>query len=325
MIPDQTGFLGNRFFKGNLHSHTVNSDGRLTNREAVELYASHGYQFLCFSEHDYYTDFQEELNREDFIILPGVEASAILLDGEGKRSKVHHIHGILGPKAMREAAGDRCFQGHERLEPMIYQGEWDGAGVAQALSDYLKGRGCITMYNHPVWSRVEPQEYLPVKGLWALEVFNYNTVNESNTGYDPVSWDLMLRRGVQIFGTATDDNHNEGLFDDACGGFVMVNADRLDHESILQSLMAGQFYFSAGPEIFRWEIRGGTAVVECSDAVRIDFIAGNHINDGGSILAEPGGKPLVRGEYPLKGDEDYIRVQCTDRQGRMAWSNPFFL
>ena len=93
------GFSENgNWYKGNLHSHTVNSDGRLTPEEAVKLFKEHGYHFLCFSEHDRYTDYREQFDSDDFIILPGVEASAVLCeeDGSGLRKKVHHIHGRDG-------------------------------------------------------------------------------------------------------------------------------------------------------------------------------------------------------------------------------------
>ena len=40
------------WYKGNLHSHTVDSDGCLTPGEAVELFAEHGYSFLGISDHD---------------------------------------------------------------------------------------------------------------------------------------------------------------------------------------------------------------------------------------------------------------------------------
>lgn len=47
------------WFKGNLHSHTVNSDGRLTPAQSAAYYREHGYSFICFSEHDYYTDLRK--------------------------------------------------------------------------------------------------------------------------------------------------------------------------------------------------------------------------------------------------------------------------
>ena len=31
------------------------------------------------------------------------------------------------------------------------------------------------------------------------------------------------------------------------------------------------------------------------------------------------------GEYVLKGHETYVRVKCTDKNGKTAWSNPIFM
>lgn len=182
-------------------------------------------------------------------------------------------------------------------------GTWDGARVAQNLCDLLRSRGCITTYNHPIWSRVEAEEFIHTEGIWALEIFNYNTVNESNTGFDSTYWDLMLRQGRRMPAVATDDNHNEGMFDDACGGYIVVNAPELTHEAILQNMMDGNYYLSAGPEIHDWGIRDGVAYVECSPVYRIDFVAGNHINDGTSHVGKRYEDTMERGEYRLKGDE----------------------
>ena len=326
MIKDQKAFLSEgKFYKGNLHSHTTNSDGKLSCAESVKMFKEHGYSFLCFSEHDYYTDYRSEFDCEDFIILPGIEASVILLEENSERRlKVHHIHGILGTEEMVKKAGDKAFKNNERVAPKILRGSWDGQWEADRLCGYLRERGCITMYNHPVWSRVEPEEFINTNGLWALEIFNYDTVNESNTGYDSVSWDLFLRRGTRINATATDDNHNEGLFDDSCGGWIMVKAEELSHEAIVKNMIEGNYYSSSGPEIYSWEIKDGVARVECSDVYRIDFFVGNHVNDGRAVLSGDFEKTISSAEYRLKGDEDYIRVQCTDKYGRTAWSNPFY-
>lgn len=327
LIRDKRGFTEKgSWYKGNLHSHTTNSDGRLGPEEAVKLYRSQGYHFLCFSEHDLYTDNRAQFNCEDFIILPGLEASAVLCEeGTGRRKKVHHIHGILGTERMRESAGDRCFAGREYVKPRTYMGTWDGAAVAQELNDYLRGRGCITVYNHPVWSRVEAEEYIGTDGLWALEIFNYNTVNESGTGADTTDWDRMLRQGKRLMAVATDDNHNEGLFADSCGGYIVVKAPCLTHEEIIKNMISGNYYASAGPEIHDWGIKDGTAYVDCSPVYRIDFIAGNHVGDGTSFVWRTRDDRYTHGEYQLCGDESYVRVQCTDRFGRTAWSNPIYV
>ena len=315
------------WYKGNLHSHTVNSDGKLTPAKAVALYRDHGYHFLCFSEHNLYTDYREDFDREDFLILPGLEASVILFEKVGSAlcKKAHHIHGILGTSQMQAAALKPLFHHMERLEPTICYETWDGAAQAQKMVDELAARGCITTYNHPIWSRVEKEDFCSTEGLWALEIFNFGTANESNSGYDTSYWDRMLQDGKHICAFASDDNHNSGVPDDSCGGYIVVKSRELSHDSILQNMLSGNYYSSSGPEIYDWGIRDGNVYVECSPVYRIDFMAGNFIEDGISRVAKTPEDTLCSGEYLLKGHERYVRVQCTDRYGKTAWSNPIYL
>lgn len=315
------------WYKGNLHSHTVNSDGKLTPQEAVMLFREHGYHFLCFSEHDLYTDYRAEFDREDFIILPGLEASVSLIEEKDARvwRKTHHIHGMLGTKDMQNMAIKPLLKHMEPMPPVVRTGNWDGAGEAQRLVDELKARGCITTYNHPIWSRVEEHEFVDTEGVWAVEIFNYGTENESKTGYDTVHWDRMLRAGKHILAFASDDNHNHGDFDDACGGYIMVKSEELSHESIVKNMIAGNYYSSSGPEIYEWGIQNGAAYVKCSPVYRIDFIVGNVINYGGSTVCKKVEETIQKGAYTLRGHEDYIRVECTDKYGKTAWSNPIYL
>ena len=44
---DTTG----NWYKGNLHSHTVNSDGFLTAKEVIARYAEEGYDFIAITDH----------------------------------------------------------------------------------------------------------------------------------------------------------------------------------------------------------------------------------------------------------------------------------
>ena len=183
----------------------------------------------------------------------------------------------------------------------------------------------ITTYNHPIWSRVSYPEFCDLEGIWALEIFNYNTVNESNTGYDEVYWDEMLRDGKKMLAFASDDNHNEGLFDDACGGYIVVKSDRLDREEILRNMLKGNYYSSSGVAIEDWGIKDGVAYVKCENVYRIDFVAGNCVNDGISLMSKTRSNELTYGEYKLKGHEKYVRVKCSDIYGRTAWTNPIYL
>ena len=208
---------------------------------------------------------------------------------------------------------------------MVYTKSWDGAAVAQKLCDSMLEHGCVTMYNHPIWSRVRESEFIDTKGLTALEIFNYDTVNESGTGYDTTYWDVMLREGKHIFATATDDNHNPGTFDDACGGWIAVQANALTHDDIIRGFCAGHYYSSAGPQITRWGVSGKKAVLECSNVRRINFITGNWVGDGATVMTDSVLEEITGGCYPLEGHETYIRAECTDWLGRTAWSNPIYL
>ena len=52
-MKDYQGFKNNgNWYKGNLHSHTTVSDGKMTPEQSVEVYKEHGYNFLALSEHD---------------------------------------------------------------------------------------------------------------------------------------------------------------------------------------------------------------------------------------------------------------------------------
>lgn len=53
------------WLKGNLHTHTTNSDGELPPERVVRAYRERGYQFLCLSDHNIFTaypQFNERIN-----------------------------------------------------------------------------------------------------------------------------------------------------------------------------------------------------------------------------------------------------------------------
>ncbi len=312
------------WYKGNLHSHTTNTDGLFTPEQAVKEFKKHGYSFLCLSDHNIYTDYRDMHWEEDFLLLPGVEASALLFDEKDRCIKVHHMNGILGTTTMQRAAGQQ-YHHMEKVDQINYYGTWDGARAASDLARELHDRGCFVTYNHPIWSRVEPEEFIPVQDYEILEIFNYNTVNESETGFDTTYWDLMLRHGRHILADASDDNHNGGAFDDAFGGYIVVKAKTLTHDAIVEAILTGNYYSSSGPEIFDWGIKDGAAYITCGASERISFITDGYVGAGATFIAKSENELLTKASYPLTGDETYIRVECRDHHGRKAWTNPIYL
>ena len=52
MTPDQTL----QWYKGNTHTHTINSDGDSTPDEVVRWYKEHRYHFLVLTDHNFLTE-----------------------------------------------------------------------------------------------------------------------------------------------------------------------------------------------------------------------------------------------------------------------------
>lgn len=311
------------WYKGNIHSHTTNSDGTMTPKKAVERYQKEGYSFLCLSDHDIYTDYRNEFDKKNFLILPGVEISGVLYDENNRCLKVHHMNGILGTEKMQREASKGLYQHMERIEPLICYKTWNGKKIAQKMSQNLKDHGCYITYNHPVWSRIEPEEFEVENIYHSLEIFNYNTVNESGTGYNVTYWDEMLRKGFHVNADASDDNHN-GTFPDSFGAYIMVRAEELTYENILNAMVNGDYYSSGGPEIYQYSINDKEVYIKCSPVERINIIAGGYVGAGITILASES-ENLTEAHYKLIGSETYIRVECIDQYGKTAWSNPYYL
>jgi hypothetical protein len=80
------------WYKGNIHTHTLNSDGDSTSGDVVRWYRENVYHFLVISDHDYFTNV-DGLNavigaEERFIVIKDIEAS------DRFDSKSIHINGL---------------------------------------------------------------------------------------------------------------------------------------------------------------------------------------------------------------------------------------
>ena len=235
--------------------------------------------------------------------------------------KAHHIHGILGTKEMQKTADADAFTTNQLYPIRVYLNQWNGIAAAQTLSDNLKKKGCFTTYNHPVWSRVDIEDVNGLQGIWAIECYNYDTVNECAEGEDTVFFDTMLRHGTDISCFASDDNHNGGTFQDSFGGFVMVKSEKLDHESIVANLLKGNYYSSNGAVITQWGFRNGEIYVDCENAERVNFICGGNIGSSRTVMME-NNIPLQHVSIPLTGLEKYVRIEVKNTLGQTAWTNP---
>jgi len=198
-----------------------------------------------------------------------------------------------------------------------------GAGKTTLCTEVLERElgvvKLLTTTNRPM----RPDDRLGVTGIFAVEIYNHGSEQTDATGLATAHWDLMLRRGRRVYGIATDDNSNGVPFDSpysgSFGGWIVVDAPDLTRQALAASLRRGNFYSSTGPEVYGYRVDGHEVTVECSPVRR--FIT---YERHGSVATAEGTASLTSASHTL-GNELFVRVECIDASGRLAWTDPVFL
>ena len=287
-----------RFFKGNLHTHSTESDGDHGPAEVVDFYHRAGYDFLAISDHfvqryDYPVTDTRALRRDDFTTLIGAE----LHTGKTLIGEIWHVLAIGLPTDFAATGDDE-----------------DIVSLTRRAAD----AGAFIGLVHPEWYGLTPDDANIIESAHAVEVYNHGSHVENDRGYGWALCDILLNQGRRLTGFAADDAHH--VTHDAFGGWVQVWAESLDPELILESLKAGRYYSSQGPEINDIRIEDDEIVVSCSPAAVISA------QGKGARAKFVKGEGLTEGRIPLKRfNEGHIRITVLDAHGRHAWSNPFWL
>jgi hypothetical protein len=298
--------LPGRWFRGNTHSHSTESDGRLSIADRFGAYRDAGYDFLVLTDHRKVSDVSR-FTDDRFLAISGSEV---------------HPENPYG--------GDRYhFVAINIHEPIA-----DATMHPNDVIAAIRAQGGEAVLCHPYWCGHTIQDLLPLQGYFAVEVYNDTCMVLIGKGYAEPHWDDLLDKAGPTFGIAADDAH--GVEEDVFHAWIMVKSPDLRLASIMESLRSGAFYATQGPileDLALEEVElsppasgGGTRraqriVVRCSPAQAITFKAQR--SRGRRITAAPG-EALTEAEYLLTGSERYVRVEVTAPDGKKAWSNPFF-
>jgi hypothetical protein len=309
-LPAQTApQQGWRWFKGNLHTHTVNSDGDSAPDAVARWYKEHRYNFLVLTDHDFLTE-PEGLNaifaaKEKFLLIPGEEVSA-KHDG-----KPIHINAFNVGSTILPLGGSSILD------------------TVQKNVDAIRQAGAMPSLNHPNfhWA-VRPDELRQVNGLKLFEVYNgHPTVNNWGGGaFESLDemWDVVLTAGREVYGVAVDDAHNFKTigpqYSNPGRGWVMVKARELSTRAVMDALDSGDFYASTGVELEEVERLDKGLRLKISEASHIRFTT-EFLGANGKLLSRTFDNPA---EYVLKPGEAYVRARVTDSNGNRAWVQPVF-
>jgi hypothetical protein len=299
-----------RWYKGNLHTHTTNSDGDSSPADVAGWYKDHGYHFLVLTDHNFFTD-PQPLNTalsvpEKFLLIAGEEVTS------SARSKPAHVNGF-GIRELVQPAKDL-----------------DMPATLQKNVDSIREAGGLPSVNHPNfrWA-VTSADLLEVRNLNLLEVYNGHPQvhNRGGGGSESLEemWDVLLTAGRRIYGIAVDDAHvfkrigknlsNPGR------GWVHVRASKLDAAEVLAALEAGDFYSSTGVVLDNVQSTARDLSLTITASGDTRYSTTFH-GSGGKLLATVHG---LNPTYAYQGNEKYVRAVVHASNGDEAWTQPYIV
>lgn len=306
-----------RFRKGNVHTHSIVSDGDSTPATVVGWYRDHGYDFVALTEHNILVDPEKlaALETDRFEVIAGEE---ITMTGGGRQV---HVNGLCVSKVIR---------GGTYATPR--------AALDHAITSILEQQG-VALVNHPNFDWALSQDDVSRStGAQLLEIASGHprvhtdgdcddTRHTKETTCHPSHeslWQGALAAGLDIAPVAVDDAHEfrsvPGPLDARAGrAWIQVFSRDDGPDAICDRLRAGDLYASTGAEITRLRVRDDRITVWPADPnATVEFIGveGTRLEHGRGM---DDGAP----SYALAGNEPFVRVRVTDSNGARAWLPAF--
>jgi hypothetical protein len=289
--------------KGNLHTHTTNSDGNSSPQVVADWYKSHGYQFLVITDHEKWTN-PVPLDAPDdgFVLIGGQEISV-----RDQGDKPIHAVAVNISKTYPQPDGS------------ITQ-----AKTLQNLVRGIRDAGAIPIVCHPNWCwSFGHKELLGIKEPYLLEIANMssgcNNAGSASFLSTEQTWDVLLSDGREVHAAATDDMHILGAEkEDGPGrGWVMARVPEPTQQAIVTALSKGNFYASTGVELADYSFDGKEFKVEAKPGQKYMI---RFVGKWGSILQETEG---ISATYKITGNESYVRCKVIAEDGTAAWTQAY--
>ena len=297
-MPDPFAGPG-RFFKGNLHTHSTASDGERDPESVCALYRDAGYDFLALTDH--------------FLPKYGFPVT------DTRLWRTNRFTTILGAEVHAPATelGDPWHILAVGL-PEDFAATPPGQR-GPALAARAAASGAFVAIAHPSWSGLTVADADSIAAAHAMEIYNHTSAVKTDRGDGWALLDTLLARGRRLLACATDDAHFR--FADWFGGWVMVKADMLEPEALVEALKSGRYYSSQGPEIHALEVGRDEVAIECSPASTIMALG------RGTAASTVFGEGVRGARIPIEGLKagGHVRVVVVDARGKRAWSNPVWL
>ena len=383
---------GQNWYRGNMHTHSLWSDGDDYPEMIAAWYRDHGYDFLVFTDHNVllqgerWTDIEK--NKGKRLAFEKLQAkfpegwieTRTIDDREEVRLKTFDevferfaepgryllIQGEEITDSYRNFPVHMCATNTTELLPPLHGDsvfEVMQRNIAAAQSRRERsGEKTLVHLNHPNFHYgVTAEDLMRVVGENFFEVYNgHPSVNDSGDDLHASTeqmWDIINTWRLAkldlplMYGLATDDGHEYHRQPSTSGsqpgrGWVMVLADKLEPDTLVESLEGGRFYSSSGVFLDEVRVTHDSLSVDVREeqgvTYRIDFIGTprdfddtstpavedetkaasitrRYSDDVGAILRSVEG---TSAKYDFTGDELYVRAVVTSSRKHPNPSEP---
>lgn len=297
---------GQQWYKGNLHTHSLWSDGDDYPEMIMDWYRNNDYQFVGLSDHNILQEGEKWVRVpnnpirkgafEAYLAKYGPDWVSYRADTSGLEVQLKTLESY---RDQFEKAGEFLILKSEEITDS-YDGKpihmnatnvkeliqpRHGNSMVEVLQNNINavieqreatGQPMFPHINHPNFGwAISLEDMQALENERFFEVFNghpaVNNYGDSTRIGTEEMWDRInhnyLQKGQDLmYGLATDDSHNYHTFgldySNTGRGWVMVAADELSPESLIENMEAGHFYASTGVNLKAFGLRNQTYVVE---------------------------------------------------------------
>jgi hypothetical protein len=307
------------WYQGDVHMHTLHSDGRRTPAELVDEATAQGLDFIISTEHN--------TNSANLSWGRYARPNLLVINGEEVTTTAFGHWNALG------------------LDPTMlidwrYTPRDSTIGTATAQ---VRAVGGLAIINHPFFPDTINRFRFGVRHFDGIEIWNgkWDARNEQAVRW----WDALLRQGHPLLAVAVSDTHTAAPSPNKLGRpRTVVQASGLSRAGIMQGLRARRAYlvadrslnlaFTAGVGKVSASI-GDTLAVAAKQRLIVAFELRGASSGTVTLLSESGvlatspvaatGSTAVRWPLPA-GRPRYLRVEVRNPQGIMlALTNPIWV
>lgn len=305
------------WYRGDLHMHTLHSDGKRTAEELVE---------------------EAKTKRLDYIISTEHNTNSANLSWGKYDSKNLLI--INGEEVTTTAYGHWNAVGLDTKTVIDWRYTPEDKVIGKYLNQVHQDKG-LAIINHPFFDKGDKTFKFETEGFDGIEIWNgqWNKLNERALQW----WDDLLKKGVRKTAIGASDTHKaSGSANNLGRPQTVVYASALSTDAVIEGIRKGNVYLAATDSIIvGFEARSGVETAGIGEklsqhavvtAVYLNIKGCENtvmtlIGDKGVIFTVPVQSNLKTIHLKVKkGNTSYIRAEIRQSNGTMmALTNPIWL